>query len=130
MKKILILSLLFFFGSAYADSKLFLKDRPSSYCSIYTSTATKILSERLKGISKQNSIESNRSIGMGKKYNENIEFLANNIFSDSFDVSNFNTKDEFTSQPEKFAEFAISIYEKCLFDKYGIDPWNEYPIKN
>lgn len=130
MQNILILFLLVFFRSAYADSKLFLNDRPASYCSIYTNTATKILSERLIGISKLHSIESNQSVGMSKKYNDDVVYLANNIFSDSYDVSNFNKKDEYTSQPEKYAEFAISIYEKCLFDKYGIDPWNEYLIKN
>jgi hypothetical protein len=119
-----------FSNAIYADSELFLKDRPASYCSIYTNTAATILSERLDGVSKQNSIEKNQSFGMSKRYNDDVVFLANNIYASSYDVSDFNLKDNYNSQAEKYASFAISVFEKCLFDKYGIDPWDEYKAKN
>lgn len=76
LNNFLILLLIFLCEKVFADNQIFLEDRPASYCSIYTSTAVKILSERLKGIGKDDVIINNQSLGMGKKYNEDLVFLV------------------------------------------------------
>lgn len=126
LNKFLILLLIFLCEKVFADNQIFLEDRPASYCSIYTSTAVKILYERLKGMGKDDVIINNQSLGMGKKYNENLIFLVKKIYSDNYNISSFSQTDSYISPEEKFTNFAILVYEKCLLDKYHIDPWNEY----
>lgn len=128
MKSLLILVFIFLkcINLAHAETDLFLKDRPASYCQIYTSTAVTILIGRLSGISERNSIENNQSLSMGEKYNRNVLYLAKQIYSENFDVSNLMVNSTNSRRDEDLADFTVSVYEKCLFDKYGIDPWNEY----